>query len=135
MYTPEQLVSIYESRAKITEDLIKRHESGEICLGCVECRKADAEEFRAVALTINRLQKEAFEAKGSDAEHLLQVGKLASENAKLKALLEILKSGTYYHDCHAYQTGPQAGEPFIMLINIHVNGEEAIKAAQEWLGA
>ena len=78
---------------------------------------------------------EAFEAKGNDAEHLLQVGELASENAKLKALLEVLKSGTYFHDCHAYQTGPEAGEPFIMLINIHVNGEEAIKAAQEWLGA
>ena len=29
-YTPLELASIYESRAKMTEDLIRRHEEGEL---------------------------------------------------------------------------------------------------------
>lgn len=133
-YTPLELASIYESRAKMTEDLIRRHEEGELQLDCVECRRKDVEEFRAVAETIRFLLKEVSEAKGRDADHQLLVGQYAAENTRLRALLDTLKVGVYNTDRHNQKMGPRAGESYLM-VNFYVNGEEEIKEIEKWLGS
>lgn len=132
-YTPLELASIYESRAKMTEDLIRRHEEGELQLDCVECRRKDAEEFRAVAETIRFLLKEASEAKGRDADHQLLVGQYAAENTRLRASVDTIKAGIYHAEKHYLKMGPRAGEPFLM-VNTQINGEEEVKAVEELLG-
>lgn len=131
-YTPLELASIYESRAKMTEDLIRRHKEGELQLDCVECCRKDVEEFRAVAETIRFLLKEVSEAKGRDADHQLLVGQYATENTKLRALVDTLKSGIYHTERHNRKMGPRVGEPFLM-VNIQINGEEEIEEIERWI--